>query len=511
MRSTTHPRGTPRRGGGALFGGVTALVLAVLALTPDGAPFSDSVLLCERVERLAPHYNAAYVPLAGAFHALAGGLFGLEVERSLAWFSRLCAALAAGVVAAGRRRAGRGPTAAALAGLLVGLSPGIWFFAIAAEVHALQLLGAALALEAAERARTRPPLAAAGWVLAGSVGAVATHLTSVLLVPLLLWRASGGTPGHAGAEHPGPAGGGAGHSGAGRGLPRRLVLALGAAGLALGVALAVLPPGPLAAWPPAQGLVTFVGLFRDRIAAGRLFGPEAAAGYLWDEWIARAGLLWAATALALLDGRTRRAALEVLVASLPFALVFSQGGVRESGAYFVALYPPMAAVAAHLFEVRTERLAPRPVAVLAAALAALQAAAALPTVSGLVRGRDLARWARVVEAGCPPGSVVATSDLPQWHTLALAEGDYLAQDLRYALEITPPRFREAVAEERLGVLGAFLAQDRRVFLDAALVEGADPLGVWAPLRERLRTAPVELLPLGEEGRVELFEVVARTR
>ncbi|MEO0650948.1 MAG: hypothetical protein AAFZ65_09730 [Planctomycetota bacterium] len=474
-----------------LFWLTAALALAAYGATPNGVEFSDAVLLRDRLETGVPHYHAAYVPLGSPFLHAGRALFGWSADAGAIWFSRVCSALAAGGAAVAIARRVSSPLLSGAGALALALAPAIWFFAVCAEVHGLQLLGAVVAYECADRARRASRGRALAWFGAGVLAALATHLTSLLLAPLLAWLALGDDGDH--------------------GLQRRSLARL-AAGLALaGLAGPLLASTLLAEWQPAQGLRTFVVLWWDRVAQGDFFSGRESLEYLWDEWFVRAGLLWPGTVAGLFVARARRAAVAVLVGCLPFVLIFSQGGVREAGAYFVGLYPPMALATAGVLDHLTRRRSTRLRAALALALVAGQAGLALPTVRSLVRGQDMASWLAAVEGECSPGSTVVTSSLPQMHSAGTSSIDFDTMDLRYALEIEPARDREAVVAERLGILGGRLARGAHVYFDAALIVGDDPRGVFVTLRRRLAESPIALEPRPAEGPPVLFEAVLDAR
>ncbi len=458
-----------------------AVALAAYALAPPAGAFSDAVWIVHGIgQQEAPtHYHVAFFPLARMFRAVGVALFGWGDELSLVWFSRACGALAAGVVAWSLGRRGRPGCLAAAGGLLVALSPGPWLFANVAEVHGLQLLGAALGLESARLAGGATGWRAWALLLVGSAAVVGSHLTGVVLLPTLAWIARGSRDQR-------------GRAGAGR--AAKAAAGLSALALLLGLGLRHLDGAREALFGtvPGQVLSEVARMWIEQLAAGQFFPPGEVARFLRDEWILPAGLLTPLAVLALTDRSTRPAALVASFTTVPYALLFPQLGVREAGAYFLPLLPLYAFAGVHWLERKTRPLGAVGWLVIAALLIGQAALAMTHTRSLRAISNDIPAWVEAIEARCPAESRIVVSKLPEWHALSLSEMGYQSFDLWRDCELVPPAFRDGVLDHRLAQLTQDLATGRPVYIVPELVDGPDPRGVTAQFRARLEALPIKL-------------------
>jgi hypothetical protein len=501
---TTAPPPSPRPRL-ALALAVFASALALYGLTRQTVAFSDGVLMAARVARdgPVPYYNVLYLPLAWAFTTLLRPLAGWDAYVALGWFSAACGAASAVVLLRSLARSGIA-TGTAVGWIAVfALTPGVWFFATTAEVHALQLLGVCVAVDLALAARTRTPARALGLVLLASALALLAHLTTVLLLPGLLVLASGGAPG--------------------RGLrlgaiPARAWIATAAALLAGAAALAWVFSSDserLARTNPLQMLVVFGREYARRMASGGLYAPDEVVAFLDAELVRPAALLLLAPFLGLAARRAHRLLVATGVAALPYLVLLPQGGVREGGAYYLSLYPLFVlAGAVATDELRQRWPGPAWGIALAVALGALGALGA----QGALAWRRIERWADQIDprvwaervaAIAPPESDVFTVSLPRWHAL-LQEGKYGGIDLRRELELVPRSLWDQEVRAWLGIAGGDLRAGRRVYLDADLFDDPDAPPFFRRFAEILGETPVRLEPRPPD--VEhplLYEVIRR--
>ena len=472
---------------------VFAIALFVFALIPDLPPFSDGIFLAERVRSgWTPYYNAFYLPLGWLFHRVGEQGFDWNPDQSLLWFARASCAASAVVGWRVGRRFGLGPQESFAGALLLTLTPSVLFFANVVEVHSLQLLGALVATELALIAREKPPLVAVALVLVGALLGVLTHLTSVLFVPVLVWLAVGSDA---------------------RGFPlarfvtRRTVVpsflglgALAAAAWQLGSRVED------STWlAPVRWLYVFGDMLRDRFASGDFFGPAESARYLWLEFVLPSGLLVALLLVALLVRATRREALVLVLLALPFLAIFSQGGIWEGGAYFLALWPLVIVMGLDAgCQLSSDRRVRAGVLV---ALLIVQGTLGWRYVASKRDGLDARAFARAVATHCPAGSLVATNSLPAWHSLAFSEASVEAFDLGRDLQMAPRSRWETICRDRLGQIGRH-ARSARTFLAAGLLHDDHPLGHYQAFRSVLATVPVELVPIPSEAPV-VYEIRRR--
>lgn len=166
--------------------GALALVLYALTLYPDLAG-GDSAELTAAIATGGVIHPPGY-PL----YELLGRLFIHLPHGSIAWrvsfLSAVCDAAAAGVLCAAVGRWAGSRLAGIVAGALLAASPGIWRYAICAEVFALDNLCVALVLWLSlEYARRRDPrLLVAGALLAG-LGLSNHHTIVFTLLPFGAW------------------------------------------------------------------------------------------------------------------------------------------------------------------------------------------------------------------------------------------------------------------------------------------------------------------------------------
>ena len=189
------PRGGDREGAlarpatrDALIVGAAALVLYVLTLYPDLAG-GDSGELTTAVATGGVIHPPGY-PL----YALLGKLFVHLPHASAAWrmnfMSAACDAAAAGVLCAAVSRWSGSRAAGIVSGALLASAPGIWRYAICAEVFALDnLLVAILLLLAVLYAQGRDRRYAMAGALVAGLG-MSDHQTFVFTgAPIILWAA----------------------------------------------------------------------------------------------------------------------------------------------------------------------------------------------------------------------------------------------------------------------------------------------------------------------------------
>ena len=471
--------------------------LALFALSPPAPPFSDTIELTARVAGgPLPYYNLLYLPLGWLVHRALLPLLAWSAFEALRWTSIVCAAAAAGVAARLARRAGWGPAGTLLFGLLFALTPGVWFFARTVEVHALQLLGAALATELALAARgSRTPRALA-LVGAGALLAAVTHATSLLLVPALVWLARRREPG--------------------RGLPLAApasMVPLAAMALAaLAGALVVRELAGSATVPPAlkplRTLVAFGELYVQRLSGEPLFGPLEVWGYFQDELVRPAGLLLAGALLGLLVPGRRRASLAALALFAPYFLVFFQSGVREGGGYFVSLHPALLWLTARTGLALRARIGAGPALAALAAAVALQGTLAWRHQRPLLEARDAREWIAEVERVAPPRSVLVTVSLPRWHAMSHSASRYEGTDVLRSFQLVPFSEAEDVARHWLSLVAGDVLAGKRTFLDADLFDDPDEPPYYPILRRVLAGFPARLEPrLDSHGRPILYEVL----
>jgi hypothetical protein len=170
----------------AFFMGLAALVLYAITLYPDVAG-GDSGELTAAVATGGVIHPPGY-PL----YALLGKLFLLLPHGTVAWrmnfMSAACDAAAAGILCAAVARWSGSRVAGVVTGALFASAPGIWRYAICAEVFALDnLLVALLLLLAVLYARDRDRRYAMAGALVAGLG-MSNHQTfAFTLVPFVVW------------------------------------------------------------------------------------------------------------------------------------------------------------------------------------------------------------------------------------------------------------------------------------------------------------------------------------
>lgn len=449
--------------------------------------FSDSGYLLKRVEAGAPpYYNIAFVPLGRLFAALFGGWLG--TERALLV---LTAAAVGGAVAATTFVTGRilgtvsesesrvSLVAQLTTGLLLALAPATLFFGAVLEVHAVQLLGASLAIALAWSARTARPGRAWSLLALAMLLAMVTHLSHLLLLPglgLLAWgsRARGCRFGR-------------------RGLP--LLGILLAIALVGGLALATADFASWSAHPALQWLgtlIVFGRTFFGGVLERGFFTASEAASYLQVEALAPLGLLALGLPIGLFlalgrkQSEARCFARRALFACLPALLILPQGGVLERGGYFLS-YAPLLAVLCGLGVARALRGRERHllrVAVLLSLLLFVQGALGFEARRSFrAQAPDARLWARAAAAELAPGDSALVSSLARTFALADAAPGSHVRDLARDLALVPRAGRtktlQRVLAERLG--DARYPGD--LWIDAELLPGLDGAGFQGAPRE----------------------------
>ncbi|MBL8695420.1 MAG: hypothetical protein JNJ88_15120 [Planctomycetes bacterium] len=177
----------------SLWLGVGAAVGGFLlgALFPHRGIYNDGIFFVQWLSDWTPiqpdrevwlYPHLLYIPLAKLFHEAASALLGLRIDESLKLFSAVCLG-AAGPFLVRFFTALMSAPRAAFATALVLLSPSVWFFAGATEIHTLHLLGVSLAISMAVRPCGCRPLL--GFAAAGAA-VVGTHLSGILLLPAII-------------------------------------------------------------------------------------------------------------------------------------------------------------------------------------------------------------------------------------------------------------------------------------------------------------------------------------
>lgn len=498
------------------------VALAVYLALPLERYFSDSFYLVDRVEVGAPpYYNVAYVPLGRLVDLALGSWLG--TERALEVLSALAAAGAVGLTVGIARSLGLGGLAQVATGLLLLAAPGCLFFAGVIEVHAVQLLGAALSLRlalAAGRAR-----GAVAWLLfvAAALVAMTTHLSHLLYLPGLLALAWGRED-----EDPGPGGM------LDRGSEQRVGLAFGQAGvpwllgLALGLTavIVLLVRADFDSWsvhPALQWLGTLIVFGRTFVFSlweRGLFTFGESLDYLRVELLGAHGLLvlgfaaglWSSFALE--DGACRRLARRGLVASLPLLLVLPQGGVLEHGGYFLTLAPLMALQLGIVLGHRRHGSTP---AIVAALMVLTQLALGLRGWAEFRSAEPDARaWSTVVAAQLLPGDSVLVSSLGRTFSLADERPEVRVRDLARDLAMEPDRGRVHLLKSVLNQRLTDPAFPGDLWLDGDLLPDFDPAmppvegaPAWQhELFAQLLASPVLVERRGEPD-FELIRIVRR--
>lgn len=462
---------------------VVPAVFAAVVLFPARQDnwFSDGFHLTNVVADGAAYYHAFFVPTAAAVHRVAN-LFGeFPGSTTLAWHSALCTALAIGWISATLMRAGSTPGGAVLGSTLVLVTPATVFFGTVAEVHGLELLGAAIAWDLGWRARSASDSRAALLCATGLFVAIGAHLVNVLLAPPLLLLA---------LSEPST---------------RSLRRAAGVAAAML-AGIALLFTAAWLAWlatrkghHPAQMLDLFTErLLLSGFESRGFFTPLECLAFLDRELLRPTAFLLLGPPLALAFARPGRRALPllVIVASLPFLVVLPQGGVREEGAYFLPLYPGFALCFAHAMR---ELLATRvrtTFACRAAALSllALQALAADGRWSEFARAENAWDWTLRAEAVSARDGTLLTGSLPRQHIVATRESFLVAIDLRRELELKPRADWPAIVEEFLTNALVALQAGRPLYVDVELLDERHRSPQVAYIAERLHAAPLAFEP-----------------
>lgn len=129
---------------------------------------------------LYPHL--LYLPLAKALHTFLNFFAEVRIDASLKLFSALFLG-ASGPFLIRFFTVFHGPAVSLLLTALVFLSPSVWYFAGATEIHTLHLCCAAFALGAAARPYARFPIFA---IAAGATAVMGTHLSGFCLFPAMV-------------------------------------------------------------------------------------------------------------------------------------------------------------------------------------------------------------------------------------------------------------------------------------------------------------------------------------
>ncbi len=487
---------------------VCVAAFALFAATIQSTPFSDGVYLSAKVAAgPKPYYNALYIPAGWAFHRAFEPLFGWSAFTALGWFSALCGAGAAGLLARGLQRLGSTPLSVVSWSAFFIVTPGVWFFSTCVEVHGIQLLGATAATLLAWRARSCRRGRALALLYAACALALLSHLTTVLLLPGLALLARG--RGDSVDEDVEPKGLGL------RGLPWRAVLAAHGALFVLALGVFWIYSGNeegLSRSNPLQALGVFGRKYIDKIQGGRFYGPAEIANFLDAELLQPAGLLVICPLIAL--SARGRAALHwpALLALLPYVVVLPEGGIREGGAYFLSFYPLFVLAAADSWNELVTRPSWRkfgPAALVSFVL--LQALSGAMRWSRAENELDAREWVTLVEPHTPPGSLVFTRSLARFHALKYGELSRTRTrqvDLNREFEMVPRSGWEKEALHNLGVARTFLQNGSRVFLDADFLDAEERPASHERFEELLRRQPLRLAPIPADAvRPLLYELV----
>jgi hypothetical protein len=432
-----------------------------------------------------------------SYHALHRALGELGVRLGAAPRAVLEAlsplAMAAGVAVclSGLRRAER-----PWIGALVACAPVTLFFVTTIEVHAVQFLAAALAVQLARRSRAARGAARGAWLLAAVALAALGHPLQVLLAPSLVLLA----------------------------LRRRRQRLVGCAALSIGLVLVLLLAQPLASWLERSiGGATsgpLASLGRWVIVAARLTAPELrpdareVLGFAWSELLLPAGLVTPCAALGI-AWRDRRSQAW-LVGGVLLLACSSAFRVRELGGYSIGLLPfAVSLVAAGARRMRAR--APRALPWAIGTALALQAAGALAWRHAWNERADdgalcaaVRRW--FDEEHLPPGSalVISVGDARKLELEAAAPVQGL--DLRYAVDALPRRDAGRRAREwvestlPLARAGQVIAADARLFAPGFHERRIAPL--VAEFERAFSFEPVES-SRGADGAPLLFRAVPR--
>lgn len=418
---------------------LSLIAIAVYLALPLERFISDSHFLVEQVQGSAkPYYHVAYLPLAQGLWQLGSGWLFDSIESALVALSSLSLGLAAGLWPGTLRRMGLDPGPALLAAALYAASPCVVMYAGAIEVHAVQALGAALAMGVATH-RTGPTAARFATAVLLSL---AFHLTHILFLPAL-WLAAAGPPrvwltSAEARQRIGRA---------------RLPLAIAALGaIALGVSAYVISGRDPNTWA-RNGSLQWLGMLgtfgRLLIDALLNYGPMGigdVAHFVRVELLIPLGLLPFGLLAIFRSSRfePRQGALlwSACAGSIPALLVFAQGGILERGAYFLSYAPLWAGLLAWMLQ----RLSGRKLLPIALVAVALQLAWALDVRSEHRAQHPHSRdWAESAAELVGPGDVVLLSHLTQEVSLKRAVDQRVAGaqvlDLARRLHLVPGRHR----------------------------------------------------------------------
>lgn len=368
----------------SLWLGVAAAVAGFLlgALFPHRGIYNDGIFFIQWMSGWPPiqpdrevwlYPHLLYVPLAKLFHESASSLFGLRIDDSLKLFSAICLG-AAGPFLVRFFTALMNAPRAAFATALVLLSPSVWFFAGATEIHTLHLLGVAFALSTAVRPCACRPLL--GFAAAGAA-VIGTHLSGVLLLPAIILL-------YVRAERRKPT------SGAPSWLRVAVAFSLGAA--MLWAAAAVVH------WlAPERSIL--VDYFQAVHPAEQPYFATILRELGWQSGILAGAGLFAAVFLLIQD---RALAFAILLAIAGYAHMIGSSRVEYTGGYNIGVLPLLAAGVALLLP----RWRGEPLGVAAILLVAAQASLAWPTVSKAHRSETHRDVAEALAARIGKGSAL---------------------------------------------------------------------------------------------------------
>jgi hypothetical protein len=466
---------------------VFLLALGLYAATVQTAAFGDAAYLCDKVETgPTPYYNALYLPLGWAFHRLFGLVLGWGVFEGLGYFSALCGASAAVVLLLCLARIGCPLRWRVAWVLLLVLTPGVWFFSTTVEVHAIQLLGVSAAVGLCLIAREQSPGRALALVYAACATALLCQLSTVLVLPGLVFLARGARPG-SGLSW--------------KGLSWRAPVLIN---LALLVVIATVllsysrKPLEVSQSNPFDALVLFLDEYLTKIRNGRFYGPLEILDFLRAELWRPAALLLVLPLLRIFSGPRNRLFLPALVASLPYVLFLPQGGIREHGGYFLSLFPFFLLAGADAVAALLERRPSRAglfAGVLALALV-VQGWLGWQLLEEAGSRMDARSWARQVEAIVPQRSLVFTISQARRQFLKLGEKRIVAPiDLDREFETTPVDGLKREVNLWLGLASQNLKEGLRVFVDADFLDAPERPESHRRFEELLVRKPVRIEPL----------------
>lgn len=365
---------------------------------------------------------------------------------------------------------------AALAAALTFAAPAVTFFGTVVEIHGVFFAFLGLAFLAWAR-NEAVPSPARGAVLGACTGiAAGVHSSGHFVVPLLLALTVGRRP-----ERP------------------RAVAASVAVAWAVHAAVTLLIARVVAA-PPAGGIAATLDYILPTLART----PAAIARLLWQEWLEPFLPLSATTFLALAARRTRRAAVALLLGTVPLLVLMWMGlsaNLYERGAYLIPFAWPAAVLLVSWW--------PGPAAAGALALSLVLSVAQIVRHDRLVEDPALSTGVRAIAAAGPV--FVVCRDVAELEQL---QRDVPAADAWPLLDLTrdlASGYDAATAAFDRHLAAPFAAGRTVLMTDSAFALLRDvPLPDVQRFRGEHLPGHYELLPLAERGFAG-FEVRRRER